>query len=89
MTESIWSRRGKIDSERLKKMRELMNEYDRTVYYPARQQLYKECYREGHSGGNYHDNGIGWTWFYCGKCGGRYDIHGPDGERSPDSGAEE
>ena len=87
MTECIWKRRGDIDRERQRKMQELMDEYDRTVYYPAKKQLYQDCYKEGHSGGKFHDNGLGWVWFYCGKCGGRYNIEGPDGQRSPDSGA--
>jgi hypothetical protein len=27
-----------------------------------------------------------WTWFYCGSCGGRYNIEGPNGEKHPDDG---
>jgi len=84
----IWQRRGEIDRARSKKMQELMEEYDNTVYYPAKRQLMRECFQEGHSGGKYHDNGFGWSWFYCGKCHGRYNITGPDGETSPDSGSE-
>lgn len=79
---SIWQRRGEIDRARMKKNKELMEEYDRDVYYPAMAALIKECNEgEGHSGGNYHDNGFGWSWFYCSKCGGRYDITGPNGEK--------
>ena len=78
---TIWKRRHAIDKARHDKMREAMDEYDRTVYYPARKQLQQECKAEGHSGGKFHDNGFGWTWFYCGKCGGRYDITGPNGEK--------
>jgi hypothetical protein len=84
----IWKRRSDIDRARSRKMRELMEEYDNTVYYPAKRQLVKECAAEGHGGGKYHDNGFGWSWFYCGKCGGRYDITGPDGQTVPDSGSE-
>ena len=84
----IWRRRGEIDRARSKKMEELMDEYDRTVYYPAKKQLVRECFLEGHSGGKYHDNGFGWSWMYCGKCGGRYDISGPNGEIKPADGAE-
>ena len=34
-----------------------------------------------HVEGNFHDNGWGWTWFYCRSCGGRmnekrYSIQG-------------
>jgi hypothetical protein len=77
----IWERRHAIDKARRDKMTEAMGEYDRTVYYPARKQLIEDCEQEGHSGGKYHDNGFGWSWFYCGKCGGRYDITGPDGKK--------
>jgi hypothetical protein len=69
-------------------MEELLAEYDNTVYLPAKKQLLRDCFLEGHRGGKYHDNGFGWSWFYCGKCGGRYDISGPDGKTSPDSGSE-
>lgn len=80
---SIWQRRGEIDRARQLKMKELMDDYDHTIYYPQKIALQKECgdSPEGHGGGNFHDNGLGWSWFYCGKCGGRYDITGPDGEK--------
>ncbi len=84
----IWHRRGEIDLARSMKMQELMEEYDRTVYYPAKRQLLRECFQEGHSGGKYHDNGFGWSWFYCGKCGGRYDISGPNDETKSADGSE-
>lgn len=74
--ESIWYRVRLIDRERSKKMQELMQEYDKTVYYPAKLALQKECEESerGHHGGKYHDNGLGWHWFYCNSCGARYDI---------------
>lgn len=80
---SIWQRRGEIDRARMKRNQELMDEYDRTVYYPAKLALQKECEESerGHHGGKYHDNGLGWSWFYCQSCGARYDITGPNGEK--------
>lgn len=87
MMSDIWRRRGEIDRARALKMEELMAEYDNTVYYPAKKQLLRDCFLEGHRGGKYHDNGFGWSWFYCGKCGGRYDISGPDGETKLADGA--
>ena len=79
----IANRRWEIDRARNKKMQELMEEYDREVYYPAKKQLMDDCVASGgHRGGKYHDNGFGWSWFYCGGCGGRYDITGPKGEKS-------
>ena len=83
----IWKRRYEIDRARALKMEELLAEYDNTVYYPAKKQLLRDCFLEGHRGGKHHDNGFGWSWFYCGKCGGRYDISGPDGETKLADGA--
>ena len=77
----IWERRYKLDKERREKMQELMGEYDRTVFYPARKQLIEDCAKEGHTRGNFHDNGFGWTWFWCGKCGTSFDKTGPNGEK--------
>lgn len=77
----IWERRHRIDKERREKMKELMGEYDKTVYYPARKQLIQDCEKEGHTHGNFHDNGFGWTWFWCNKCGTSFDKTGPNGEK--------
>ena len=76
----IWTRRNEIDRARRNKMKEAMDEYDRTVYYPAKKQLIEDCEKIGHYGGTFHDNGFGWTWLYCNGCSGRYDIRGPNGE---------
>jgi hypothetical protein len=76
----IWQRSGEIERARRDKQHELMEAYDRTVYYPAMKQLREECSKLGHSDGKFHNNGFGWTWFYCGSCGGRYNIEGPDGK---------
>lgn len=82
----IWERYRELERDRRKKNEELMREYDRTVYYPALRQIRQECFQEGHRGGNFHNNGFGWSWFYCAKCGGRYNITGPDGQRTKDDG---
>jgi hypothetical protein len=76
MTDNIWSRSRQLDRDRSKKMAELMEEYDETVYRPAKLALQKECgeSEQGHHGGTYHDNGLGWHWFYCNGCGARYDV---------------
>lgn len=62
--------------DRIEKSRSAMEEYDRDVYYPALKALQEECEKseEGHGNGKYHDNGLGWHWFYCGKCNARYDV---------------
>jgi len=82
VSDNIWIRRGEIDKTRREKMREVMDEYDDTVYYPALKQLREDCEKDGgHKGGTFHNNGLGWSWYYCGRCGGRYDIIGPNGEK--------
>lgn len=37
--------------------------------------LQEECEKssEGHDRGQFHDNGLGWSWWYCAKCGKRFD----------------
>jgi hypothetical protein len=81
----ISSRRRAIENARHAKLKEAMDDYDRDVYYPARKQLVEDCLKEGHFGGRYHDNGLGWSWFYCVKCNGRYDITGPDGKEDSEN----
>ena len=75
MKDSISNRRHEIDKARRERMKELMDEYDRTIYYPAKIALQEECgLNGGHHGNNYHDNGLGWHWFYCQSCGARYNV---------------
>ena len=73
-------RRWELDRARQKKMSELMAEYDKMVYYPAKIALIEDCNKIGHYGGKYQDNGFGWSWYYCSGCGVRYNINGPNGE---------
>ena len=75
----IWELRHKIDRARTEKQREVMEEYDRTVYYPAKKELYARCEARGHVTGPIHNNGLGWTFVYCSLCGGVMEKHGPDG----------
>lgn len=77
----IWKRKHEAERARVRKMKEVMEDYDTNIYWPTMAEIRKDCKAEGHSGGTYHDNGFGWSWFYCGKCGGRYDTTGPDGEK--------
>lgn len=79
--ESIWARRHKIEKARRDKMTEAMQAYDDTVYRPAITALVEECARVGHTKGNFHNNGLGWCWWYCNKCGGRFEIEDEHGNR--------
>lgn len=67
----IWTRHRMLEKSRLDRQRELMDEYDRTVYYPQLKALQEECASspEGHNQGRFHDNGLGWHWWYCSNCG--------------------
>lgn len=75
----IRNARHEIDQARTKKQYEVMDEYDRTVYRPAKKELYARCEARGHTAGTIHDNGLGWTFVYCSLCGGVMEKHGPDG----------
>jgi hypothetical protein len=37
------------------------------------QQIQQSCGL--HTRGHYHDNGLGWAWWYCRSCDSRMDIH--------------
>ena len=73
----IWREHHDIQSARTAKLREAMADYDRDVYRPALKALRERCAALGHVRGNFHDNGFGWTWFYCNQCGDRMEIEGP------------
>ena len=76
----ISERHRQLEKGRRDKMKELMEEYDQNIYWPARRKLIEDCEKEGHVHGNLHDNGFGWSWFWCGKCGTSFDKRGPNGE---------
>lgn len=84
--ESIWNRKLSLQSLRMKKQHELMEGWNQAVYYPAMKKIVQDCFAEGHTKGNFHSNGLGWSWWYCTKCGGRTGITGPDDETSLDDG---
>lgn len=71
----------KLQRARAKESKRLMEEYDRTVYWPAVKKLRDWCVENGgHKRGNWHANGLGWSCFYCSRCGDRFEITGPDGK---------
>ena len=84
MKNSPPDRYWEIQKARSEKMRELMEEYDRTVYHPALKELQERCLQEHgeHLKSKFHDNGLGWSWWYCGRCGVSHDKvkhwHGDD-----------
>jgi hypothetical protein len=65
----IWKEKGLIEKSRRNKMKELMGEYDKTVYWPARKTLIERCAKVGHHW-NFHDtNPVGYPIFVCNQCG--------------------
>lgn len=65
----IWKEKGLIDRARQKKMSELMEEYDTTVYYPAKKALRERCEKVGHLWRFRDTNPIGYPIFDCNQCG--------------------
>ena len=84
--ESIWERKRALELARMKKVQEVMQEYDNIYYRPNNRALIRECFLQGHRDGKFHYNGLGWTWLYCNQCGGRYNVEGPNGEKGKDDG---
>jgi hypothetical protein len=66
---TIWTRAHRLDKARMEERERLMEEYDKNVYWPARKALIAECEAKGHQRGKFHDNGLGWQWYYCSQCG--------------------
>lgn len=69
MTEqSIWQESRTIEKARRDKMRELMEEYDRTVYYPAKKSVYERCEKIGHIWKFVGTNPVGYPMYSCNQC---------------------
>jgi hypothetical protein len=65
----IWKEKYLIEKARREKMQELMGEYEKTVYYPARKALISRCASIGHKW-NFRDvNPVGYPIFDCNQCG--------------------
>lgn len=69
----IAKRIRELQRERSRRLEELMAEYDAEVYYPERAKLVKACEELGHHRGSFHDNGLGWVWWWCSVCGSSFD----------------
>jgi len=65
----IWKEKGLIEKARRDKMRELMGEYDKTVYYPAMKALRERCEKVGHRWQFIDVNPVGYPIFVCNQCG--------------------
>lgn len=69
-----------LERERREKINEAMKEYDEKIYHLKMKELREYCEKKGHQKGRRHDNGLGWSWYYCAYCGGRFNIKGPKDE---------
>ena len=51
-----------------------MKDYNERVYRPALIDLQEECLATfgSHTNATRHDNGLGWVWWFCGRCGARH-----------------
>ena len=45
-----------------------MEEYDRTVYYPAKKKVYERCEKVGHVWKFTGTNPVGYPMFSCNQC---------------------
>lgn len=73
--DTLFVRHHDIMMARIKKQRELMDDYDETVYRPALKSLQDECANIGHTPSPHvKDNGLGFFWKLCSKCGATIPI---------------
>ena len=69
-----------IEKARREKIKELMHDYDRDVYYPALNAVRAKCKEEGHGAFRWDNNGLGWSFKICLSCGATVQKDGPNGE---------
>lgn len=68
----IWREKHRLNAERREFMKVSMAEFDKQHFEKVRA-LQERCGKLGHVHGNFHDNGLGWTWYYCNQCGAAFD----------------
>jgi hypothetical protein len=73
----IWKENLKINADRHRKMKELMEEYDKTVFFPSRKAMQKKCEETvGHTKGEWqiHQFSSSLSCSLCGKILEMVDI---------------
>ena len=69
MSDSIFARTHANETARRNKVRELIAEYDTTIYEPTRKALVAECAATGHTpNGRWHFTVGGVAYQHCGSC---------------------
>jgi hypothetical protein len=76
MTE-IWKQYEALQKQRREQHRILTAKWDQEYYYPTLKQLQEQCLTQygSHDKTRYWDNGLGWEWWYCGRCGARHSMY--------------
>lgn len=69
---TITERKYEIEKRRRAEREVLLKEHNER-FEEEMYQLRQACAKEGHVRGRSHDNGLGWTWYYCVKCGASMD----------------
>ena len=72
----LWKEMMAIQSARRDKLHEAMKDYDETVYGPAMKSLRERCAAIGHQRGRFHNNGLGYSWYWCSQCGAQMEVEG-------------
>ena len=67
--DDIWAESLRLDKERRKKLQELMEEYDSTIYYPALSKMRENCEALGHKFIFLSLNVVGNPVYICHYCG--------------------
>lgn len=66
---AIWKEHLKIDADRHRKMKEMMEEYDKTVFFPSRKAMQEKCEKTvGHTPGEWQIHQFS-SSLYCSLCG--------------------
>jgi CRISPR/Cas system-associated protein Cas10 (large subunit of type III CRISPR-Cas system) len=69
----IRKRLAAMTKERRAEIQRLMVDFD-AQQREERMKLREHCAQLGHITGAYHDNGIGWSWYYCAVCEERLNV---------------
>lgn len=67
--DDIWAESLRLNKERRKKLEELMEEYDSTIYYPALSKMRENCETLGHEFIFSSFNMVGRSVYRCHYCG--------------------
>ena len=70
----IGRRKREIDQREREERMALLSDHQKK-FSAEYAKLKEDCAKEGHALGRIWDNGIGWEWKICGRCGASFDHH--------------